>query len=105
MTPHEPPLPAAQSHLSPSSAADVSGSSVIVNAFDVRIWNPAGHAPHEATAGTGAQAWVMKEVLDSCQRKYCGNRRAFSIAMVPSSPIVGEPGCGGVESGSLTMVS
>ena len=31
----------------------------------------------------------MKEVSDCCQRQFCGSRRTFSIAMVPSSPIVG----------------
>lgn len=35
----------------------------------------------------------MKEVSDCCQRQFCGSRRTFSIAMVPSSPIVGTSRC------------
>lgn len=69
---------------------------------DVNIWNPAGHPPHEAEAGKGANAFVMKEVSDCCQRQFCGHRRTFSIAMVPASPLIGtcewrapllSPGC------------
>lgn len=39
------------------------------NTFDVSMWNPNGHLPHEANAGKGAQAFVMKEVSDCFQRQ------------------------------------
>ena len=58
------------------------------NTFDASLWNPEGHLPHEPEQGKGAPAFVMKEVSDCCQRQFCGPRRAFSIAMVPSTPML-----------------
>ena len=58
------------------------------NTFDVALWNPAAGPPDQPEIGRGAPAFVMKEVSDCCQRQFCGPRRAFSIAMVPATPMI-----------------
>jgi hypothetical protein len=61
----------------------------VENTFDVSLWNPQAGPPDEPEMGKGAPAFTMKEVSDCCQRQFCGHRRAFSIAMVPSTPMIG----------------
>ena len=61
----------------------------VENTFDVSLWNPQAGPPEQPEMGKGAPAFTMKEVSDCCQRQFCGHRRAFSIAMVPSTPMIG----------------